>query len=68
MKMHIRNKTCKLRLKSRKFNQENFSTARKCYKFQETITLQFVVERIVAKALISIEDLRQSQNQSRHKR
>jgi len=39
---------------------------KKSYKFQEKIALSFVVERNVAKALIYIEDLRQSQNQSRH--
>ena len=54
--------------KSRKVNEENFCTRlqAKSYKVQETMALPFVVERNVAKALISVENLRQSWNQSRH--
>ena len=53
-------------LESRKFNEENFCTTRKSYKFHENIALLFVLETNVGKALISVEDLRQSKNQSRH--
>jgi len=37
---------------------ENFSTTRKSYKFQENIALPFVLDKNVRKALISVEDLR----------
>jgi len=39
------------------------------YKVQEKIALLFLLEKNVGRALISVEDLRQSKNQSRyHKR
>jgi len=51
---------------SRKFNEDNLWTTRKSYKFQEKIALPFVLEKNVGKALVSVEDLRQSWNQSRY--
>ena len=53
-------------MKSRKFNEDNFSNTQKSYKFQEKIALPFVVEKNVETPLVSAEDLRQSQNQIRH--
>jgi len=47
------------RMKSRKFNDKNFWTTRKNYKFEENIALPFVPEKNVGKALSSVEDLRQ---------
>jgi len=47
-------------LKSRKFNEDNFSKTQKSYKFQEKIALPFVVEKNVGTPLVSAEDLRQS--------
>jgi len=38
----------------------------KSYNIQETIALQFVLEKHVGKAFIFVENLRQSWNQSRH--
>jgi len=61
MKTHLSKKhTYKKRLKSRKFNEENFWTTRKSFEFQEKIELPFVIEKNVGKALISADDLRLS--------
>ena len=44
MKMYTSEKqTYKKRLKSRKFNEENFWIARKSYKFQEKVAMPFVL-------------------------
>ena len=40
----------------------SFWTTRKSYKFQEKIALPFALEKNVGKALISVEDVKQSQN------
>jgi len=42
------------------FHEGNFWTTRKSYKFQEKIALPFVLEKNVGKALISVEEQKQS--------
>jgi len=53
------NQTYKKRKKSRKFNEKNFCTTRKSYRFREKIAMPFVLETNVGKALISVEHFRQ---------
>jgi len=64
--IYTRNINLQKRLESRKFNEQNFWTTRKSYKFQEQIAFLFVLDKNEGKALISVEDLRQSKKQCRH--